>query len=215
VNEAPILSEDLLLKLADGAVALNCPLSKPSLDKCLAHINLLLHWNRVHNLTAVVAPEEIITRHFLDSLTVASLIQGTRLLDIGSGGGFPGIPLALALLETRWTLIDSRGKRARFLQETVDLLGLERIEVAHERVENFQPEENFDTLVARAVAPLPKLIFLTQHLWQKGVRVIAMKGSCFSTEWKQISPSIRKRAEIVRLSVPGAELKRQAVVFQN
>lgn len=202
-------------RLADGAAALNCPLSEQAIDQCLAHMDLLLRWNRVHNLTTVVEPDEIVTRHLLDSLTIASLIRGTRLLDIGSGGGFPGIPLALALPDTRWTLLDSRGKRARFLQEVVNQLGLERIAVVQQRVEHYRPEENFDTLITRAVAPLPQFVSATQHLWGKGVRVIVMKGRRLGTEWNQISPAIRERAEIVRLVVPGADLYRQAVVFQN
>ena len=202
-------------RLADGAAALNCPLSEQAIDQSLAHMDLLLRWNRVHNLTTVVEPDEIVTRHLLDSLTIASLIRGTRLLDIGSGGGFPGIPLALALPDTRWTLLDSRGKRARFLQEVVNQLGLERIAVVQQRVEHYRPEENFDTLITRAVAPLPQFVSATQHLWGKGVRVIVMKGRRLGTEWNQISPAIRERAEIVRLVVPGADLHRQAVVFQN
>ena len=202
-------------RLADGAAALNCPLSEQAIDQSLAHMDLLLRWNRVHNLTTVVEPDEIVTRHLLDSLTIASLIRGTRLLDIGSGGGFPGIPLALALPDTRWTLLDSRGKRARFLQEVVNQLGLERITVVQQRVEHYRPEENFDTLVTRAVAPLPQFVSATQHLWGKGVRVIVMKGRRLGPEWNQISPAIRERAEIVRLVVPGADLHRQAVVFQN
>lgn len=202
-------------RLADGAAALNCPLSERSIDHCLAHMDLLLRWNRVHNLTTVVEPEKIVTCHVLDSLTIAPLIRGTHLLDIGSGGGFPGIPLALALPHTRWTLLDSRGKRARFLQEVVDRLDLEQIEVVQQRVEHYRPKENFDTLVARAVAPLPEFVSATQHLWREGVRVIAMKGSRLRSEWSQVSPEIRERAEVVRLAIPGVDLRRQAVVFQN
>ena len=202
-------------RLEDGAVALNCSLSEQTINQCLTHMDLLLRWNRVHNLTSVIEPEEIVTRHLLDSLTIASLIRGTRILDVGSGGGFPGIPLALALPDTRWTLLDSRGKRARFLQEVIDQLALKRVLVVQQRVEHYRPEENFDTLVARAVAPLPKFVSATQHLWHEGVRVIAMKGSRLGAEWNQISPAIRERAEIVRLVIPGAELYRQAVVFQN
>jgi len=202
-------------RLADGAAALNCSLSERSVNQCLAHMDLLLHWNRVHNLTTVIEPEEIVTRHLLDSLTIASLIRGTHLLDIGSGGGFPGIPLAVALPDTYWTLLDGRGKRVRFLQEVVNRLGLERIEVVQQRVENYRPAENFDTLVARAVAPLPQFVSATQHLWREGVRVIAMKGRRLGSEWNEISPEIRKRAEVVPLMVPGVDLHRQAVVFQN
>ena len=112
-------------------------------------------------------------------------------------------------------MVDSRGKRARFLQEVVDLLGLERVEVVHERIEHYQPEEKFDTLVARAFAPLPKLVLLTQHLWQEGVRVIAMKGAHFLAELKEVPSTFRERAEVVPLAVPGTGFNRRAVVFQN
>ena len=211
----PILRQELVSQLADGAGVLKCPLSEDSLARCFDHMEILLRWNRVHNLTKVIKPEEIITHHLLDSLSIASLIRGERVIDVGSGGGFPGIPLALALPDTRWTLVDSRGKRARFLEEVVDLLGLERVEVVHQRIEHYLPEENFDTLVARAVAPLPRLISLTQHLWQEGVRVIAMKGADFLAELKQVPSSFRDRVEVVPLLVPGTTLNRQAIVFQN
>lgn len=209
------LPPDLLSRLAEGADILNCPLPGSSIEKCSQHIEILLRWNQVHNLTTVIEPEQILTRHLLDSLTIASLVKGTRLLDIGSGGGFPGIPLALALQETKWILIDSRGKRARFLQEVIDLLALDRVTVVHQRVEDYIPTENFDTLVTRAVAPLPKLISLTEHLWEKGVRLIVMKAGGVTKEWKQLPLFLRNRSDIVSLTVPGTKLNRTAVVFQN
>ena len=129
--------------------------------------------------------------------------------------GFPGIPLALALPDTLWTLLDSRGKKARFLQEAAIRLDLNRIQVVQQRVEHYRPDENFDTLVARAVAPLPKLVAATQHLWQKGVRVIAMKGGCIERELSEVPSELRARAHIIHLTVPGLDTHRQAVVFQN
>tara|TARA_Y100001934_G_scaffold237437_1_gene289636 strand:+ start:351 stop:989 length:639 start_codon:yes stop_codon:yes gene_type:complete len=209
------LPPDLLSKLAEGADILKCPLPEPLIEKCSQHVEILLRWNRVHNLTTVIEPEQILTHHLLDSLTIASLVKGTRLLDIGSGGGFPGIPLALALRETKWILIDSRGKRARFLQEVIELLALDRVSAIHQRVEDYLPTENFDTLVTRAVAPLPKLITLTEHLWKKGVRLIVMKADGATKEWKQLPSSLRSKSEIIPLSVPGTKLNRKAVVFEN
>ena len=202
-------------QLADGTTALGFNLTQRTLDQCLEYMELLLRWNRAHNLTAASGPEEIISRHLLDSLSISSLICGTRILDIGSGGGFPGIPLALALPNTFWTLLDSRGKRTRFLEEAIARLGLERVEVVQQRVEYYRPLGNFDTLVARAVAPLPRLVSTTQHLWHEGVRVIAMKGGRVEVELNQVPPEIQARAEVVRLSIPGLEMHRQAVVFQN
>ena len=145
-------------RLAEGATALGCDLPLHTIEQCLDYTEFLLRWNQVHNLTAASGPEEIVNLHLLDSLSISSLIRGTRILDIGSGGGFPGIPLALALPNTFWTLLDSRGKRARFLQQAVAHLGLERVEVVQRRVEDYRPPRNFDTLVARAVAPLPRLV---------------------------------------------------------
>lgn len=210
-----VFPPDLLSRLAEGADILNCPLPGSSIKKCSQHVEILLRWNQIHNLTSVIEPEQILTRHLLDSLTIANLVKGTRLLDIGSGGGFPGIPLALALHETKWILIESRGKRARFLQEVIDLLALDRVSVVHQRVENYLPTENFDTLVTRAVAPLPKLISLTEHLWEKGVRLIVMKAGGATKEWKQLPLFLRNRSDIISLTVPGTKLNRTAVVFQN
>ena len=211
----PILRQALALRLADGATALGCALPPQTINQCLEHTELLLRWNRAHNLTGASAPEEIISRHLLDSLSISSLICGQRILDIGSGGGFPGIPLALALPNTFWTLLDSRGKRARFLQEAVTHLALERVEVVQERVEHYQPPRIFDTLVARAVAPLPQLVSTTQHLWHEGVRVIVMKGGNIEAELDQVPLAIQARTKVVPISIPGLEMRRQAVIFQN
>jgi len=211
----PISRQSLISQLADGVTALGFTLPQHTIEQCLEYTELLLHWNRTHNLTAASRPEEIISRHLLDSLSISSLICWTRILDIGSGGGFPGIPLALALPNTFWTLVDSRGKRTRFLQEVVNRLGLERVKVVQHRVEHYRPLENFDTLVARAVAPLPRLVAITQHLWQEGARVIVMKGSHIEPELKQVPQEFQARVKVVRLSIPGLELHRQAVVFQN
>ena len=205
----------LTSRLVEGATMLNCPLTKESIDKCFAHMDLLLHWNRTHNLTAVCEPADFVTLHLLDSLSIAPLIKGDNILDVGSGGGFPGIPLALALPHTRWTLLDSRGKRARFLEEATNHLGLERVAVAQSRVEDYRPEANFDTLVARAVSPLARFVKETRHLWTDGVRVIAMKGRDLDSELGEISPEMRNRAEVVSLDIPGESLVRRAVVFQN
>tara|TARA_B100000029_G_scaffold510896_1_gene603532 strand:- start:1124 stop:1726 length:603 start_codon:yes stop_codon:yes gene_type:complete len=199
----------------EGATMLNCPLTKESIDKCFAHMDFLLHWNRTHNLTSVCDPADFVTLHLLDSLTVAPLIKGTNILDIGSGGGFPGIPLALALPHTRWTLLDSRGKRARFLQEAANHLGLKKVAVVQGRVEDYRPEVNFDTLVARAVSPLARFVKETRHLWTDGVRVIAMKGRGLDSELGEISSAMRERAEVVNLNIPGESVVRRAVVFQN
>ena len=178
-------------------------------------MEILLRWNRIHNLTKVIEPEEIITHHLLDSLSIASLIRGEHVIDVGSGGGFPGIPLALALPDTRWTLVDSRGKRARFLEEVVDLLGLERVEVVHQRIEHYLPEENFDTLVARAVASLASLFNMTDHLLHHHLRLIAMKGTHPQAELDALAPAQRLAARVIPVTVPGLSAQRHLVVLDG
>jgi 16S rRNA (guanine527-N7)-methyltransferase len=151
----------------------------PKLQPCeqyLAYIALLHKWNQSYNLTAVKQPEEMLTRHVLDSLTVLSFIKGHDCLDIGTGPGLPGLILALALPETRWVLLDSNQKKTRFLRHVKAELAMDNVEIVQSRVESFKPEINFDTVICRAFAPLERILELTQHLITEDNQLLAMKG---------------------------------------
>lgn len=139
-------------------------------------IELLLHWNRVHNLTGVRDRDELLDRHLVESLALEKLIDGETVADIGSGGGLPGIPLAIVLPGTRFTLIESRRKRASFLRHAAATLALANVEVAHSRAEAVPPRQ-FATVLARAVAPPSGLLEIATPLVARGGRLVLLTGA--------------------------------------
>ncbi|MCP3868429.1 MAG: 16S rRNA (guanine(527)-N(7))-methyltransferase RsmG [Gammaproteobacteria bacterium] len=160
----------------------------------LEYLTLLYKWNKTYNLTAIRDPEQMVSRQLLDSLSVLHLVQGTRVLDVGSGPGLPGIPLAVALPESRFTLLDANGKKTRFMQQVKTELALKSLEVVRSRVEDFHPTKRFDTVTTRAFASLSQISRLTGHLVETGGRLLAMKG-------------IEPKEEIEALSAEGVEVK--------
>ena len=142
-------------------------------------LGLLSKWNRVHNLTAMTDPGEMIRRHLVESLALGSLLKGVRVADVGSGAGLPGIPLAITEPQRRFTLIESRGKRAAFLRHVRGALGLENVVVEQARVESLPGVPPFDTVLARAVAPLPALLRVTGHLLAGDTVLLALTGESF------------------------------------
>jgi 16S rRNA (guanine527-N7)-methyltransferase len=202
-------------RLAEGAAQAGLQLDDNAIGACLDFLTLLFQWNRVHNLTGPVSPADAVTRHLLDSLFISPFLRGTRALDIGSGAGFPGLPLAIARPDIDWTLLDNRVKRIGFLSQARARLRLLRVSIEHCRVEDYRPDKNFDTLVTRAVAALPTLVGITEHLRGDGVRLIAMKGKFPGSELKALSPDLREKVDVVRLNVPGLDAERHAVILDN
>ena len=170
-------------------------------------------WNRRLNLTAVTKIENMISYHVLDSLAVEPYILGSRVLDIGTGGGFPGIPLALANPDRQYTLLDSRGKRIEFLRYVKGKLGIDQIELVNNRVENYQPNEKFDTLVTRAFSSVGQLLELTSHLSGPGTRLLAMKGRYPDSELEQLPEAVRSRVKIEKLNVPFLGQERHLILI--
>ena len=202
-------------RLAEGAAQAGLQLDDNAIGACLDFLTLLFQWNRVHNLTGPVSPADAVTRHLLDSLFISPFLRGTRALDIGSGAGFPGLPLAIARPDIDWTLLDNRVKRIGFLSQARARLRLLRVSIEHCRVEDYRPDKNFDMLVTRAVAALPTLVGITEHLRGDGVRLIAMKGKFPGSELKALSPDLREKVDVVRLNVPGLDAERHAVILDN
>ena len=202
-------------RLAEGAAQAGLQLDDNAIGACLDFLTLLFQWNRVHILTGPVSPADAVTRHLLDSLFISPFLRGTRALDIGSGAGFPGLPLAIARPDIDWTLLDNRVKRIGFLSQARARLRLLRVSIEHCRVEDYRPDKNFDTLVTRAVAALPTLVGITEHLRGDGVRLIAMKGKFPGSELKALSPDLREKVDVVRLNVPGLDAERHAVILDN
>lgn len=145
-------------------------------EKLNAYLLLLHKWNQTYNLTAVRDLELMIGRHLLDSLAVLPWVQGPRILDVGTGPGLPGIPLALANASWDVVLLDSNGKKTRFLQEVKRQLSIDNIEIQHLRVEDYQPDKAFDTVVTRAFSSIPAMLKCTKHVLQPQGKWLAMKG---------------------------------------
>ncbi len=148
----------------------------------IRYVELLHKWNQTYNLTALKQPEQMLSRHVLDSLSVLPFIEGKRCLDIGTGAGLPGLILALALPESEWTLLDSNQKKIRFLQHVKAELQIDNVEVVHSRVEDFIPDKEFDTVICRAFAPLNRMLKFSQHLITNNNQLLAMKGKTIDIE---------------------------------
>jgi 16S rRNA (guanine527-N7)-methyltransferase len=177
-----------LERLRAGTRSLGLGLPEPALRRCLAYLHELARWNRVYSLTAVRSIEEMLPRHLLDSLAVLPWVAGSRVVDAGSGAGLPGIPLAIARPAAGFTLVDASAKKTRFLRHVTGVLGLSNVGVEQARLEDYQPAAGFDTVVARALAPLPRLLALVGHLGSPGGRVLALKGRRPDAELEALPP---------------------------
>ncbi len=142
----------------------------------LAYIALMQKWNKAYNLTAIRDPDQMVIRHILDSLSILPYIDRFPVLDVGTGAGLPGIPLALCRPDEKFVLLDSNGKKTRFLTQVKIELGIENIEVIHSRVEDYRPGTGFEIITCRAFAALNTILERTQHLLTSTTRIMAMKG---------------------------------------
>jgi 16S rRNA (guanine527-N7)-methyltransferase len=190
-------------------------LSPDAVDRCAAYLRLLEKWNRVHNLTAVRETERMVVLHLLDSLSVLPHIPETgSLLDVGSGGGLPGIPIALARPDLRVTLLDSSSKKTVFLEQARVELALANVEVVCERVEQWRPAGTFDVVVSRAFAELGEFVAQAQHLVAPGGRMLAMKG-VYPFEEIARMPATHRVAQVAELHVPALDAKRHLVFVER
>ncbi len=203
---------ELRARLDAGAAQLGVALPEEAQEKLIAYLHLLQRWNRVYNLTAVRDPEQMVGRHLLDSLAAAPLLQGSRFIDVGSGAGLPGIPLALARPESSWVLLDSSAKRCRFLIQAVAELGLTGVEVVHGRVERYRPATPFDCVVTRAFAALGETVGRIRHLLAEQGCLVALKGRGVERELESLPPGFALR-ELRRLEVPATKGARYAAVL--
>jgi len=179
--------------------------------RLLAYVDLLDRWNRTYNLTAVRDPAAMITRHLLDSLSILPWICGPRLLDAGTGAGLPGVPLAIARPELDVTLLDSSGKKVRFLNHLQRELGLLNVHPVQARLEEYEPGSGFDTIVSRAFASLAGFVTATRHL-AGGARLLAMKGRFPAAELDEL-PGWVQLHSVEKLEVPGLQEDRHLVIM--
>ncbi len=200
--------------LIDAAASFGTPLTPASADRLLQLMDELLRWNRTYNLTAITRRDEMITHHLLDSLSVQSALHGTTIADVGTGAGFPGLPLAVVEPERRFTLIDSNNKKVRFVGHAAHLLALTNVTAAHSRSESFKASKPFDTVIARAFAALPELLKLVAPLCGPQTHVLAMKGKRPDEEIAGV-PSAWQVLDVRTLSVPGLNEERHLVTLRR
>jgi 16S rRNA (guanine527-N7)-methyltransferase len=197
-------------RLATGIAEMGLNVSAEKQQKLLDYIGLLQKWNKVYNLTAIRNPLEMITLHLLDSLSVLPYVKAKSLLDVGSGGGLPGIVLAICMPELSVTTIDAVQKKVIFMRQVKGELGLSNLEVVHGRVEDFQPKEKFELIISRAFSEITLFIKLTRHLLAANGKWLAMKGAVPHHELAGVHVN-----KIYPLTVDGLEAERHLIVIEN
>lgn len=206
----PQHAEELTL----GARELGVELSETQHAQLLAYLALLIKWNKAYNLTAVRDPHEMVSRHLLDSLSVVPFIDGERQLDVGSGGGMPGIPLAIMFPDMNVTLLDSNGKKTRFLTQVKLELALDNLTVIHSRAEAFQPELPFTGIISRAFSSLEDFTGWTRHMGDGKTRWLAMKGLHPADELVAL-PADFHLESAQALAVPGCQGQRHLLILRR
>lgn len=203
--------EALLSRIGDGAAKLGIDLDSTQRDQLLLYLQEMVRWGRAYNLTAIRDIEQMVPLHLLDSLSVIPHVRGPRVIDLGTGAGLPGIPLAVVKPEFQVWLMDSSAKKCRFLRHAATRLGLKNVEVIQSRAENYRPEQGFDTVVARAVGTLGLLMELSAHLCEPGGQLLAMKGQYPEAELAEAGDGW-KVDNVLALKAPGVEADRHLVV---
>ncbi|USQ13892.1 16S rRNA (guanine(527)-N(7))-methyltransferase RsmG [Legionella lytica] len=204
------MSEELAIKhlLEQGLKQFSLEaISTPLLD----YLFLLKKWNLAYNLTAVRDLESMVNKHLLDSLAIVPWVQGEHIIDVGTGPGLPGIPLAIAHPEKSFVLLDSNGKKTRFLNEVKRQLDLKNLEIVQIRVENYHPAQGFDTVISRAFSSLAQMIHWTKHLVAKDGIWLAMKGRYPDAELQEIE----QNCKVEHYTVEGVEGERCCVLIEN
>lgn len=199
-------------QLERGLIALGLTLDQDIRQRLLDYIALIEKWNRAYNLTAIREPEKMVSHHLLDSLAVAPHLRAKRLLDVGSGGGLPGIPLALVSPGTQVTVLDSNHKKAAFLHQAVMELKLKNAAVCNERVESWQTQNRFDVIISRAFSDMGEFVRITRHLLAPGGTFAAMKGLYPYEEIERLPPGCNVQ-QVLPLAVPGLDGARHLVLI--
>jgi 16S rRNA (guanine527-N7)-methyltransferase len=206
-----VLNKAIETELLQGLARLELTLSAVQIQQLLDYLILLTKWNKAYNLTAVRDPLQMVTRHLLDSLIILPYLGGQRIIDIGTGAGLPGIPLAIADPQRSYCLLDSNGKKIRFLQQTVLQLGLKNVTTVEDRAENYTAEHSYDSIVARAVASVAEIMSNTQHLLCPTGQWLLMKGQYPQEELE----AIKAEFSVIPYQVPGLDEQRHLVCVQK
>jgi|TARA_R100001224_G_C3998921_1_gene141861 16S rRNA (guanine527-N7)-methyltransferase len=189
-------------------------LSESQIDQQLALVGLLDKWNKAYNLTSVRNPKDMLTRHIMDSLAVRQYLQGQRFIDVGTGPGLPGLPLAIAEPDKEFVLLDSLGKRIRFIRQVCHELKLTNVTPVQARVEDYQDEKKFDGVISRAFASLNDMLSWCEHLPSDKGRFYALKGLYPQEELDELSANY-KTESIEQINVPGIDASRHIVIISK
>lgn len=194
--------------LIKGAQQMSVMLSPEQADQLLAFLALLHKWNKTYNLTAIKSIDQMLTHHLLDSLSIAPHLSGETVVDVGCGAGLPGLPLAIFFPEKQFTLIDSVGKKIRFINQVIRSLSLKNVTAVHSRAEDFGGENQFDMMTARAVGSMAYLLPMAKHLLKSHGYLLAMKSDLSEEALSEVP----ENAQVIRLTVPGVQLGRHLYV---
>ncbi|QLY71726.1 16S rRNA (guanine(527)-N(7))-methyltransferase RsmG [Citrobacter freundii] len=195
--------------LADAGISL----TDHQKNQLIAYVDMLHKWNKAYNLTSVRDPNDMLVRHILDSIVVAPHLQGERFIDVGTGPGLPGIPLSIVRPDAHFTLLDSLGKRVRFLRQVQHELKLENITPVQSRVEDFPSEPSFDGVISRAFASLNDMVTWCHHLPGQNGRFYALKGQLPEDEIASL-PAEFSVESVEKLRVPQLDGERHLVVIK-
>jgi len=205
-NGLPETLEAQRVRLKTAMDGLGLAATRDQEDQMLHYLALMLRWNRSYNLTAVTEPGEMVARHLIDSLSVLPHLQGERFVDAGTGPGLPGVPLAIVCSQRRFALLDSNGKKIRFLNQVRRQLPLLNIEPIQVRLEDFVPAGLPDAILARALAPLERLVDWASPMLDQGVPLLAMKGQLSESERRSVPAPYN--VALIELEIPGLQARR-------
>ncbi|MCW8886327.1 MAG: 16S rRNA (guanine(527)-N(7))-methyltransferase RsmG [Motiliproteus sp.] len=201
-------------ELVNGLAHMPLQLADEQVEKLLGYLSLLHKWNRAYNLTSVRDPIQMVERHLLDSLSIGPYLDSSRIIDVGTGPGLPGIPLSILFPEKSFTLLDSNGKRSRFLQQVKIELALTNIHIFHGRVEQHQSDQGYPEVISRAFASLQDMLTWSDCVCADGGRFLAMKGQYPEQELAQL-PQGFKLVNGHRLEVPGSDAERHLIIIER
>ena len=205
----------LNVAIKKGLDELSIPCTDYQLEKLCVYLALLQKWNKVHNLTGIKDEQKMVAYLILDSLAIhASIPAQASCLDVGTGAGLPGIPLAILFPQTHWVLLDSNGKKTRFVQQAIASCGLTHVKVVQSRIQDYDAASPFDVIVSRAYASLQDFMSSVDHLWQTNTRLITMKTELSDTETSAVDTN-SYQIQVTPLQVPGIVEKRCLVSLQR
>lgn len=202
--------QNLTSQLKQALIDNHIVLTDTVIDKAVLFLNLLVKWNKAFNLTALTETHDLIYAHTMDSLIVGPYLRGDTILDVGTGAGFPGIPLALLYPEKKFTLLDSNSKKTRFLNQVKADLELNNVDIIHARCEKLQVEQKFENIISRAFSAIAVMLGHTQHLLALDGQFLAMKGVYPTTELNDLQQNFVVK-EIAPLKIVGLDVQRHIV----